>query len=197
MSGDLTTLLVAVVGVIGTLGGALLTQNRADRMKRMELAQAAVQRLEDRQHADLRRETERAEAREHEAAAARRACFISLNTAARQYLTALTNHVHALLRGAAMEASGDWLEARRLAHRDSYAAAQMIVPSEVLHAASTVNRKLDTAYGKVKRIETSTADSTDLLHAVQEDLSEVWVCLREMRRQMRLDLGIDSVSTDE
>jgi hypothetical protein len=197
LSGDLTTLLVAIVGVIGTLGGVLLTQNRADRTKRMELAQAAAQRLEERQHADLQRETERAEVREQEAAAARRACFISLNTAARQYLTALTNYMHALLRGGAVEASGDQLEARRLAYRDSYAAAQMIVPLEVLHAASTVNRKLDTAYGMLKRIETQTDERVELLQAMQDDLSEIWVCLRELRRQMRLDLGIDPISADE
>ncbi|RAS28024.1 hypothetical protein BCL80_10874 [Streptomyces avidinii] len=35
MSASWAGLLIAVVGVMGTLGAALLTQNRADRTKRM------------------------------------------------------------------------------------------------------------------------------------------------------------------
>ncbi|MES4888887.1 hypothetical protein [Streptomyces sp. NPDC096012] len=45
-------LLIAVAAVVGMLGVALLTQNRADRTKRPELQAAAEQRREERQHAE-------------------------------------------------------------------------------------------------------------------------------------------------
>ncbi|MGA5422311.1 hypothetical protein [Streptomyces lavendulocolor] len=91
-------LLVAIVGVAGTLGAALLTQNRADRTKRMELLAAAEQRREERDHAAELLRAEQAEARLREGMERRRACYIALNTAARQYLTAMTSHLHAVRR---------------------------------------------------------------------------------------------------
>lgn len=47
MDASWTGLLITLVGVAGTLGAALLTQNRADRTKRMELQAAAEQRREN------------------------------------------------------------------------------------------------------------------------------------------------------
>lgn len=52
MGASWTALLIAVVGVAGTLGAALVTQVRADRTKRMELLAAAEQRREERGHAE-------------------------------------------------------------------------------------------------------------------------------------------------
>ncbi|WP_432085277.1 hypothetical protein [Streptomyces sp. bgisy095] len=52
MGANWSALLIAVVGVAGTLGAALLTQVRADRTKRMELRAAADQRREERDHAE-------------------------------------------------------------------------------------------------------------------------------------------------
>ncbi|MGJ3560287.1 hypothetical protein ACR6C2_24330 [Streptomyces sp. INA 01156] len=51
------------MGVVGTLGAALLTQNRADRTKRLELQAAAEQQREERRHAEALLQTEQAQAR--------------------------------------------------------------------------------------------------------------------------------------
>ncbi|MEU9731103.1 hypothetical protein [Streptomyces sp. NPDC048002] len=119
-----TGLLIAVVGVTGTLGAALLTQNRADRIKRMELQAAAEQRREERGHTEELLRAEQARQRQGESLERRRTCCITLNTASRQYLTAMTNYLHALRRGEVVAASLEGLEAGRPAYRDSYAESQ-------------------------------------------------------------------------
>lgn len=185
-------LLVAIVGVAGTLGAALLTQNRADRTKRMELRAAAEQRREERDHAAELLRAEQAEARMREGLERRRSCYITLNTAARQYLTAMTNHVHAVRRGEDVGGSLERLEASRLAFRDSYAEAQMVAPDTVLRSCSTAKKQLNTAYGSLRKFcadpSTYAAELASLEGGFQRD---VWPHVGAMKRTMRIDLGID------
>ncbi|KJS60422.1 hypothetical protein VM95_21390 [Streptomyces rubellomurinus] len=187
----MTSLLVAAVGVVGTLGAAVLTQTRADRLKRLELEHAAAQRAEDREHAEMLRQAEEVRARQQENLSSRRSCYVSVNTAARQYMTALRNHLHAVRRESEMEASSERLEACRAAHRASYAEAQMIVPFAVLESLRVANAGLNAAYGKLKRVERQDAEPGESLQEVQDSIPGLWECLSEMRWQMRRDLGID------
>ncbi|RST18622.1 hypothetical protein E2C00_29145 [Streptomyces sp. WAC05374] len=185
-------LLVAIVGVAGTLGAALLTQNRADRTKRMELQAAAEQRREERDHARELLRAEQAEARLREGLERRRACYITLNTAARQYVTAMTNHVHAVRRGEDTAGSLTRLEECRLAFRDSYAEAQMVAPDTVLRACSTAKTRLNTAYGSLRDLCTAPSAHAEELAALEAGFhQEVWPYLGAMKRSMRADLGID------
>ncbi|WP_051055376.1 MULTISPECIES: hypothetical protein [Kitasatospora] len=190
MDASLTALMVSVVGVVGTLGGTVLTQTRADRLKRLELEHAGNQRAEDLRRADLLREIEKVETREREASALRRQCYITLNTAGRQYMTALVNHLHALRRGD-VSATSEALEIHRAAFRDNYAEAQMIVPTTVLESSSRASRRLNTLFGQLKGIEASPAGKSQELEVIEHGLDEVWVCLRQLRAEMRKDLGID------
>ncbi|MFF8291667.1 hypothetical protein ACF068_20880 [Streptomyces sp. NPDC016309] len=185
-------LLVAVVGVAGTLGAALLTQNRADRTKRMELRAAAEQRREEREHAEELRRVELAEQRRRENLERRRACYIALNTAARQFLTSMTSHLHALRRGEDAEVSLADLEASRLAFRDSYAEAQMVVPEAVLRTCSTAKSRLNAAYGTLRQYGAAPAAHPGELAGLEDEFHRgVWPHLREMKRSMRADLGVD------
>ncbi|MFJ8697063.1 hypothetical protein [Streptomyces roseolilacinus] len=185
-------LLVAVVGVAGTLGAALLTQNRADRTKRMELQAAAEQRREERDHAEELLRAEQARQRQSESLERRRTCYITLNTTARQYLTAMTNHLHALRRGEDTDASLENLEESRLSFRDSYAEAQMIAPKTVLRVAGVAKARLNAAYGKLREYGTPPSASDGELSFLEEEFhQEVWPHLGEMKRAMRADLGVD------
>src|SRR5262249_49942998 len=80
MDASWTGLLIAMVGVAGTPGAALLTQNRADRTKRMELEAAAEQRREERGHAEELLSAEQARQWQRENLERRRTCYITLNT---------------------------------------------------------------------------------------------------------------------
>ncbi|MGC9498001.1 hypothetical protein [Streptomyces sp. WG7] len=185
-------LLIAVVGVAGTLGAALLTQNRADRTKRMELQAAAEQRREEHAHAEEMLRAEQARQRQLESLERRRACYIALNTSARQYLTAMTNYLHALQRGEDADSRLADLEAGRLAYRDSYAESQMIAPEDVLRASSTAKKRLNAAYGKLRKYGSAPSDHTaELANLEGEFHEEVWPYLGELKQSMRTDLGVD------
>ncbi|MCF4138362.1 hypothetical protein L1856_19060 [Streptomyces sp. Tue 6430] len=192
---DWAGLTVAVVGVVGTLGAALLTQNRADRTKRVELQAAAEQRREERQHAEALLQAEQAQARHREGLELRRRCYIDLNTASRQFLTAMTNYLHALRHNSDVdvEASLSQLEASRSAYRDTYSEAQMIAPRPVLHASSVAKTRLNNAYGKIKQLGPSLSGRTAELQALEDELHQkVWPYVGEQKVAMRSDLGIES-----
>ncbi|MBT2448248.1 hypothetical protein J7F03_14405 [Streptomyces sp. ISL-43] len=192
MGAGWTALLVAVVGVVGTLGASLLTQSRADRTKRMEMEAAAEQRREERDHAEALLEAERARSRAEESIALRRACYITLNTAARQYLTAQVDVMHALRNGTGIEAALEQLEARRTTLRESYAEAQMIVPLQVMAGAGAASRRLNAGYGRLKQIAASTPYNQEDVNTFEASVEQSWTLLSEMRQQMRFDLGVDT-----
>jgi hypothetical protein len=186
-----TALAVALVGVVGTLGAALLTQSRADRSKRTELQVLAEQQREERAHAARAREAERAETRQRELLALRRACYIALNTAARQYQTAQVNVLHALRGHAGLDDCLEQLETRRVAHRDSYAEAQMIVPDPVLTSASRANRSLNSGYGTLRQLAADPPPGTERLDAFEDRIEVSWGLLSVLRQEMRQDLAVD------
>ncbi|MFC9397172.1 hypothetical protein ACFTWS_28995 [Streptomyces sp. NPDC057027] len=192
MDASWTALLIALVGVAGTLGAALLTQSRADRTKRMELQAAAEQRREERAHAAELLRVEQARQAQQESLERRRTCYITLNTAARQYVTSMTNHVHALLRGEDVVTSLEKLETARLTYRDSHSESQMIVPDAVARTAGEAKRRLNATYGKLRDYATDPSTYAEELAAMEARLhEEVWPYLRAMKRSMRTDLGVD------
>jgi hypothetical protein len=158
---------IAVVGVAGTLGAAVLTQSRADRARRMESQSESLER--------------------------RRTCYITLNTAARQYLTEMGNYFHALQHDEGVAASLENLEAARMTYRDSYAEAQMIVPNAVLRASRTAKKHLNHAYGDLKRYGAEPSRYAEELANLERQLhGEVWPSVGALRKSMRADLGVDN-----
>lgn len=160
-----------MVGVVGTLLSALLTQRAADRSRQRE--QERAERVQAR----------RSEAREL------RLCYVALNTSARQYLAALTDQLHALDRDEDLRSVRQRLTGARDQHRDVYAEAQMRVPEHALGIAGEVSHDLGTVYGMVRRLDDGTPRPGDSPVAAQESIDALWERLRELRRQMRADLG--------
>ncbi|MFE7773731.1 hypothetical protein ACFU5O_07515 [Streptomyces sp. NPDC057445] len=185
-------MLIAMVGVAGTLGAALLTQNRADRTKRMELEAAAEQRREERSHAEELLKTEQARQWQLDSLERRRTCYITLNTASRQYLTAMTSYLYALQGSEDVATSLENLEAGRLAYRDSYAESQLVVPEAVSRASSTAKTRLNAAYGKLRKYGAAPSTYAEELANLESELHrEVWPYLGALKRSMRADLGVD------
>lgn len=172
MSVDLSSVIIAVAGVAGTLGGALLTQRGSQRAKRLEI--------------ELVRDHEEA----REARSLRRTCYAELNRDARQFNTALNRHLHVMRERGVEEANSDALEEAKNAHRDRYSEAQMIAPEEVLSPASVVNQALNKVYGQVKRLERGAPEPGETMETAAQAQYEVWEMLRTMRTAMRHDLGI-------
>ncbi|WP_369218084.1 hypothetical protein [Streptomyces flavofungini] len=169
---DLSAVLIAMAGVAGTLGGALLTQRGSERARRREI--------------ELLRGHE--EARENRSL--RRTCYAELNRDARQFTTALNRHLHILRERDVEDADSAVLEEAKQAHRDRYSEAQMLAPEDVLASASAVNRALNEVYGQVKRLERGAPAPGESSAAAARAQHEIWDLLRTMRTAMRHDLGL-------
>lgn len=169
--GGATAPLVAIVGVVGTLLSALLTQRAADRSRQRE--QERAEELRER----------RSEAQELSS------CYVALNTSARQYLAALTDQLHALGREEELRAVRPRLTHARDQYRDVYAEVQMRVPESVLGLVGDITRGLGAVYGMVRRLDDGAPRPGDSPAAVQAGIEALWGRLREMRREMRADLG--------
>ncbi|WEO94883.1 hypothetical protein A6P39_013145 [Streptomyces sp. FXJ1.172] len=177
IAGATGSVLVAVVGVVGTLLSALLTQRAADRSRRRELEHAGRAKERRRHTQELR------------------SCYVALNTAARQYLAALTDQLHALGRDAEALVVRQRLAEARDQYRDVYAEAQMRVPDRVLALAGDLSRELGVVYGMVRRLDEGAARTGDAPDAVRAGIDAQWNRLRRMRREMRADLGASGVDS--
>ena len=132
---DTTTLLVAVLGVAGTLSSPVLGQRIASRARQQEFDLESQQRREER------------EAAQREAAfEERRAMYAALNTAARQYQQELTAYLRAISSNSVTDESRADLTKAREGFRELYSDAQMILPDRVLEQAMSVSASLGEAY---------------------------------------------------
>ncbi|WP_328928960.1 hypothetical protein OG429_33285 [Streptomyces sp. NBC_00190] len=169
--GVVTAQLTAVAGVVGTLMSALLTQRAADRSRQ--------------------REQERAEELWDQRTSAQElwACYVALNTSSRHYLAALTDQLHALGHDAEVPHARQRLTGARDHHREVYAEAQIRLPERVLDHAAAVSHGLGAVYGMVRRLDDGARRPGDSPAAAQAAIVSLWARLREMRREMRADLG--------
>jgi Flp pilus assembly protein TadB len=177
MSTEVLALVVAIVGVLGTLASALLTQTLSLRSKRLEIDEQRQLRIEERDE-----EQKRTEFKD------RRDSCIALNMAARNFRQALKN---CLFEG--VDKRGVELEEARQAFTSRYGEAQMILSDTVLKVASTASGRLAEAYGKVKA---SQQPGVPPLGASEREKvenfldHEVGPVLRQLRQVMRSDLGV-------
>ncbi|WP_405977941.1 hypothetical protein [Streptomyces sp. NBC_00158] len=169
---DLNSVVIAVAGVAGTLGGSLLTQRASERARRREI------------------ELVRAQDEMRESRSLRRTCYAELNRESRQYVTALSRHLHVMRERPVEDADRDALEEAKSTHRDRYSEAQMIAPDAVLMTASAVNQALNRVYGQIKRLERDAPEPGETLETAARHQYALWDELRAMRTAMRHDLGV-------
>ncbi|MFF0206173.1 hypothetical protein [Streptomyces sp. NPDC005017] len=176
MSNTVVPLVIAFLGIVGTLLSALMTQRLAGKARVKELDHAERQRARERRH-----ETEQAT---QEAVLA---CYITLNTASLDYHSELNNFWYALRAGRVTDDLRSRLDDARRGHRARYSEAQMRVPDDALAAADKVHRSLSRIYGVLKRLDGNIPphhEGESLEHAYTQ-IAELWEQLSEMRRIMR------------
>jgi hypothetical protein len=177
VSTDVLALVIAIVGVLGTLASALLSQTLSLRAKRMEIDEQRRLRLEQRDE-----ERQRAEFRD------RRDSCIALNMAGRRFRQALKN---CLFEG--VDKRGTDLEEARQTFTSRYGEAQMILSDTVLKVAGVASGRLAEAFGMVKGSQQPAAPPIGPADRVRLERfldREVASALRQLRHAMRRDLGI-------
>jgi len=180
VSANVVTLLAAIVAVVGTLTSPVLTQHYATRARQQELEAGKEQRLE-----------ERVEALQRTSLLDRRQNYTALHTAAWEFRRALKNRLFE-------DSDPDELESARQVFLASYRNSQMICTDPVLEAAVPAYDELTDAYGKVKRLAL-VASKGDARPDERQDIQRVLNtgvehAIREMRRAMRVDLGVSAAS---
>jgi hypothetical protein len=175
LSGNVTALLVAVVGVIGTLLAPVLAQRLFRKNRQLELDYEHRQRLEDREI-----EVERSGLQY------RRDVYIRFNASARSFRQALKNRTFENTEERRAE-----LELAREDFNHCYSEVQLVAPPTVLEAAHVASSELAMVYGRIKILLDPDGSTGDFdLEGVRSDLNgSVTDAIRSLRTVMRADLG--------
>ena len=190
MTADLTTLVVAVLGVAGTLSSPLLGQRIAARAKQQEFDLQSQQRREERE-----------EAQRQSAFELRRSIYAGLSTAARRYQQALDAYLRMIADVTLTDEARTELASVRKDFRDLYSEAQMILPDKVLDEAISVSAELGEAYGIIKRLEIGKPRATSEYGPETIELARetahvtIYNSIIQLRQLMRQDLGVSDPET--
>ncbi|MFD7664952.1 hypothetical protein [Streptomyces sp. NPDC059788] len=179
MNSSISQIVIAVLGIGGTLAAAVITQRGADRARARELEHTRQLQREEREYATHQARFE-----------ARRTCYATLSAGTRDLANVMTKVLHALERGEVAEELRSDLDRARREHRLRHAEAQMVLPDTVAEAASTANRHLGDLYGLLMRLDGGTARQGESLEAAWESMGKLWDSLWRLRHIMRVDLGI-------
>jgi hypothetical protein len=176
-----SAMVIAVVGVCGTLASAIITQLLSQRSRHQELEDAERRRLAEQEAAEKQRKTDQL-----------RSCYVQLNANDRNYRDAMLAYAYALKEGSPGEAEAADVATARRAQRDARAEAQMIVTEEVLDTEGRVNARLARSYRSLQQIQRESDASVReaLLEEVIKLLDEIIPLLSRARVTMRMDLGV-------
>ncbi|MGP3971361.1 hypothetical protein [Streptomyces sp. 6N223] len=172
-----SALVVAIVGVLGTLTSGALAHRGALRAKTLELDHAREERREEREAQER-----------HDLREARRASYATFNQSLRQHHAALFSHHRALTSGEP-PAPGPLAETEetRQVLRGVYAEVQMVASDEVLKRGGDLFHLLGRIYTALRA---ESPDGTDHLAEAKDHLDRASEMLYEARQTMRSDLGI-------
>lgn len=191
MSSDTVALVVSTVGVVGTLASAVITQAIAVRSRREEMV-----------FTDQQRQREWRRDATDEAFKDRRACYVGLNAASRQFVTEMNNFLHRLREGNITAEDVADLDAAKNVHRDRYSESQMIATDAVLPVARKTNQALNRAYGAARRLRRQLVGAdieAGVESSIESALAEnhvLWDHIYDQRQAMREDLQVSGFRID-
>jgi hypothetical protein len=180
MSANLSAILIAAVGVFGTLAAAIVSQRLSAHARRDEFEMRKSERLDERQH-------------EHQqvAFATKRACYIALMANARRYRIEIVNYLRRVKAGTVDVTDRGELEAARRAYIASSAEAQLTASLQVLGVMEPFHAGLSNAYRAARFLEAGNPEPGGSFVETEAFLDNLWNQWNEMREAMRHDLGVD------
>ncbi|MFE9424798.1 hypothetical protein ACFYNO_17700 [Kitasatospora sp. NPDC006697] len=173
MDGNVVALLVAAVGMLGTLTSPVIGQRLTARTKREE-AEAT--------HERARREAVHGE---------RKAAYIAFNAASRWYRVEMMNFLHAVDEAAVGDTERTELRASRQAYQAALAEIQILATDEVLAAVGEISTRLTPAFHALKRLEIGAPLPGWSFAETRDFLLGAWEHWLAMHRVMRSDLGLE------
>jgi hypothetical protein len=176
---NLDAIVIAVVGVVGTLAGSIVGQLLTARTRRYELEIQRSQQQED--YARKRRVAELAD---------KRSCYIAMMTSSRRYRVEVMNYLYAVKERTVDATARSDLESARRACLDSLGEVQIVATLEVLATIDPVNSGLSNAYRATKRLEAGEPEPDGSFEEIYQSLTDLWDQWHHMREAMRKDLGV-------
>jgi hypothetical protein len=182
---DPTALVVAVVGVAGTLTAPVLSQRSAARSRAADRENEAQAR-----QAEWEREGRQRDLVE------RRDCYVALLVALRRVRVESREYVDALRTGGADAAARQRLEEARYNYRTRYSESSMVLPLEVEHAAREVDNRLAVLWRTINALAAATPVDADDAERCASGLLDMRTDSRRLRAVMRADLGLETDQSD-
>jgi hypothetical protein len=180
MTAGTSAILIAAVGVIGTLLSGLVSQQMSARTRRRDFEMQKSQRQEDRLH-DQRQLT----------LAAKRSSYVAVMENARRFRHELVSYLYERTRGTTDSASDAELRAARRAFVAAFAEAQLTASPPVLAMIEPFNLGLSQAYRDIKQLEDADTAPKGAVAELEDFLGSVWSHWDDMRAAMRRDLGTE------
>ncbi|MEU0872952.1 hypothetical protein [Nocardia brasiliensis] len=178
MSAEIVSLVVAFTGVIGALGGTLVTQRASYRVRQLETEHRRRERSDEISAADRRAAQDE-----------KRSTCVELNIAAREFRAASHDCVIQWRTGREIDSAR--LDSVRIHYREVAGKAQMLLSDRSLSVADEVNHSLHLAYtatyGELRQL-LDTPESFNRFHTWMD--GSLVESLRFLRRTLREELGV-------
>lgn len=186
MSSAVLSVIIAAVGVGGTLASAVVTQVLAHRAELRRLTEEKGIRLAEQQASADQRKIDQLQD-----------CYVQLNAHDRHYRDVMLAFAYALKSGSAEAETVEVNDARR-AQRDTRAEAQLVASDEVLKLESRVNDRLTTAYRYLMNAagESDTPARRARLNQVIALLDSIIPQQGHVRALMRFEVGTTKTLPD-
>jgi hypothetical protein len=180
MSSSVSAIIIAAVGVLGTLAAAIVSPMLTARARREDFTLQRMQREEE--YAHQRRETERAN---------KRSSYVGTMVSTRHYRLELINYLKLVRRKKVTSDVQEDLEEVRRTCLTSLVEVELVAPEPVRTTIDPVNECLGRAYSDIKNLEAGEPESDRSFEEINQSLEELLNQLRHMGDTMRHDLDTE------
>jgi|SRR5215469_5050886 len=168
MSNSIATIVIAAVGVLGTLAGAAINQLLSTHARRADFALQRLERLED----------------------FKLSCYIAMSTSSRGYRIELMNYLRKVNQQTADREARKVLEDSRQFCLDSLGKVELIATAEVRSTIDPINDGLAKAYDATNNLEEGKPEPGGSFEEITRSLEELWRQWNYMHEKMRRDLSM-------
>lgn len=179
MSNSNGAVIIAALGLLGTLAAAIISQLLSTRARRDDFELQRSQRQED--YARERKEAE---------LATKRSCYVAMMTSSRGYRVELMSYLYMVQQQTVRSTARGDLENERRTCLASLGEVQIVATLKVLSTIDPVNSGLSKAYDAINHLEAGRPEPGESFEEVHQSLTELWDQWAHMSDAMRQDLGI-------
>jgi hypothetical protein len=177
LSDEVNALIIAAVGVLGTLSASIATQLLSARTQLRTFEMQGSSRKEE-----YRREQEQA------ILSIKRLCYIGMMANSRRYRLELMNYLYAVKNQMVSDSVMAELEEARRAYSTSVAETELTADAAVLKVINSIDEVLSDSFQSIKEYERDQARADSAFAKIRVTLKEFWNLWPLMQAAMRREL---------